>query len=393
MEDNCKRGKAYTPRERMLAAMSLQHPDRVPLMCQFSFGFMLQQLGVSPAAFWFEAEVFAKGLVKLCEMFHFDGILISLFGHRTDWKTVLNTLELTEQTETVYFKEKKIDFSRNDLPVVTFFEENIPNNISEILPEEIPDEIRYIPVSKDLRFDIDRSEPFKIIDLIYSKVGGKYSLHGEITSPFDYLLDLLGYEEALIALIENPEKCRAILQKHTEGLMKLAQEMCQKPIDAVKISSPFSGSGFISPGYYRSFVLPYESQIINICKEYGKSVYLHTCGSINDRLELMRDSGASGLECLDPPPIGDVELEDAFKRIGKDMFIKGNIDSVNTLLYGTVEKIEKDVKKRIETGQKGKGFILSTACSIAPGVKKERINILYDLVEKFGSFDKAPAGK
>lgn len=101
---------------------------------------------------------------------------------------------------------------------------------------------------------------------------------------------------------------------------------------AIKISSPYAGAGFLSRNFYKEFVLPYESQIAKAIREKGKQVYIHTCGSIGDRLELIAESDTGGLECLDPPPIGDCDLEDAKKRLGKKCFIKGNIDSVNTLL-------------------------------------------------------------
>ena len=55
-----------TPRERILTAMNMQTPDRVPLMCQFSFVFMNQQLkntGITPMEFWLDAEKYAMGLV------------------------------------------------------------------------------------------------------------------------------------------------------------------------------------------------------------------------------------------------------------------------------------------------------------------------------------------
>ena len=101
----------------------------------------------------------------------------------------------------------------------------------------------------------------------------------------------------------------------------------------------------------------------------------------------MRESNTSGLECLDPVPVGNVDLEDAFKRIGNDLFIKGNIDSVNSLLYADDEKAEADVKQIIETGKKiGKGFILSTACSIAPLVTKERLLMLSQLIDEHGLY-------
>jgi uroporphyrinogen-III decarboxylase len=101
----------------------------------------------------------------------------------------------------------------------------------------------------------------------------------------------------------------------------------------------------------------------------------------------MCQSGASGLECLDPHPVGNVDIEDAFQRIGDRMFIKGNIDSVNTLLTGDDEKARNDVQKIIETGKtKGKGFILSTACSVAPLVSKKRILMLSELISEYGIY-------
>jgi uroporphyrinogen-III decarboxylase len=79
-----------------------------------------------------------------------------------------------------------------------------------------------------------------------------------------------------------------------------------------------------------------------------------------------------------------VELSDAFHRVGTRGFIKGNIDSVTVLLQGTKDAIRDDVTNRIRTGKQYPGFILSTACSIAPRVERERIQMLRSLVEQYG---------
>jgi uroporphyrinogen decarboxylase len=166
----------------------------------------------------------------------------------------------------------------------------------------------------------------------------------------------------------------------------MSDGLCSKNIDAVKISSPFAGMGFISPEFYREFELPFIKQLAESIKMKGKFVYLHTCGHINDRLHIMLESGISGLECLDPPPIGNVDLEEAFKKVGDSLFIKGNIDSVNTLLHGSEEQIMDDVSKRLSIGKKYPGFILSTACSIAPGVQAKNLLMLASIIEKEGYY-------
>lgn len=383
--------KIYTSKERVNAAMNLQHPDRVPLMCQFSIGSMMTLLETNPVAFWYDKNVFADGLIKLCRMFRFDGILVSLHGHSELWKkNLLSYDSIKDGVSKLTYTDRTELHTRTDLPLVTFIQAKAFPAIEDFDVEgKIPAQINYIPVSHNLYFNLDHNDLFGIFDIIYAKVGDSLSVHGEITSPFDYFLDLFGYENGLIALIMEPDKCKSILERFTAGILDLAVKMCDKPIDAIKISSPFAGMGFISSDQYIEFVLPYERQIIEAIRSKGVHVYIHTCGSINDRLEIMRESKTSGLECLDPVPVGNVDLEDAFERIGNDLFIKGNIDSVNTLLYGDDEKVVSDVKQIIETGKrKGKGFILSTACSVAPMVTKERLLMLSQLIDEYGQYNK-----
>lgn len=376
-----------TSKQRINCAMNLQKPDRVPLMCQFSIGSMMHQLSPNPVEFWYDKNTFADGLITLCKEFKFDGILVSLHGHSSDWKTtLLKSEQIDDGNIKLTYKDRTEVHSLTDLPFITFNTNKITPDIEDIdIDRDIPSVINYIPVSSNLYFKLDTNNLFEIFDIIYQKVGEEYSIHGEITSPFDYFLDLLGYENGLISLIMAPEKCKSILDKFADGVMEIAVKMCDKHIDAIKVSSPFAGMGFISADQYREFVLPYEQRIIKAIRRKGKHSYIHTCGSIGDRLELMRDSNTSGLECLDPVPIGNVDLEDAFRRIGSDLFIKGNIDSVNSLLFADDEKAETDIRQIIETGKtKGKGFILSTACSIAPMVTKERLLMLSQMIGKYG---------
>lgn len=373
-----------TPKERLNAAMNLKPVDKIPLMCQLSIGHMLLQLKVSPAEFWFDPIVFEEGLIKLREIYDFDGILISLHGHDPKWRANVKAISSTEEFEIVEWNNGDKTFCPyNDLPYFEFNKQKVEIDFSLLTEKDLPQELNYIPVSQNLHFDINPHHKFDVIDYIIKKTGANYSIHGEITSPFDYLLDFIGLDNSMLALIDDPDKCLMILSHFTKLIRQLASEMCDTGIDAIKISSPFAGSGFISPDDYKTFVLPYEKEIAGAIREKNVHVYTHTCGAINDRLELMFEAGISGIECLDPPPIGNVELADAVARIGNKGFIKGNIDSVNLLLNSDEKEIIDDVRARIEIGSKKKGFIISTACSVAPPVKKSNILLLRKIVDDF----------
>ena len=379
------------PRERLIKAMELKHPDRVPSMSQFSIGFMNHQLkgkDISPMELWLDADKYAEALLFLREKFDFDGILVSVHGHDPRWRDKIRKIETENGYEKAIFKDREEIYPEDDLPLVRFHE--TPREVSLEDPDifsYLPEKVNYVPASRESHFFISEEDPYRIFQILKDKTLGLFSIHGEVTSPLDYLLNFLGYENALTGMMISPNTCKAVLQKFTDGIVEMADGICYQDIDAVKISSPFAGMGFISPEMYREFELPYLSQIVRAIHDAGKFSYIHTCGKINDRLEMMSQSGPTGLECLDPPPIGNVKLDEAFSRIGNRMFIKGNIDSVNTLLKANDAVIRQDILNRIQTGMSYRGFILSTACSIAPGVKAERVRMITEMTRQYGNYN------
>lgn len=372
-------------RQRLQRAMDRETPDRVPLMCQLSIGHMLLQLRCSPSEFWLDAMTYADGLVALREIYDFDGILVSLHGHDPEWQSQVASIKKSQDGEELAWRNGvRMVFPADDLPLPVEGGEKTTPSLGDLKVSKLPSMLKYIPVSQGVHFKIHPEHTFDVFRILRKKIGSSYSLHGEVTSPFDYYLDLVGHQEGLIGLIDHPAAAKKILGYFTTLVRPLAEEMCREGVDAIKISSPFAGAGFISPGFYREFVLPYEREIALAIRSKGVHAYTHTCGAISDRLELMFLAGVSGIECLDPPPLGDVELEEAMTRIDRRGFVKGNIDSVSTLLLGTPKTILSDARRRLRVGKEYGGFILSTACSVAPGVTRENLTLLREAVDQWG---------
>jgi uroporphyrinogen-III decarboxylase len=376
-----------TSRERMAAAMTGASSDRVPVMCQMSVGHMLVASGASPAAFWHDAGLFAEVLLAMRERYAFDGILVSLHGHEPDWESRVVRRERGPEGERVRWKNgDATTFPSDDLPAVQPAHVRPQPEFAGFDPGSLPDRIGYIPVSQGLRFGIDPERPFDAVAAVLGRAGRSFSIHGEVTSPLDYFLDLFGFEQAMVGCLEDPGRAKAILDRFTDGIVRVAQGLVATGVDAVKISSPYAGAGFLSTAFYRGFVLPFETRIVQAVESGGARSYIHTCGDIHDRLELMAASGASGIECLDPPPLGRVELEDAKIRVGGRIFIKGNIDPVHVLLSGGVETVRADARRVIGIGKPGGRYILSTACSIAPHTPRENVAVLAEVAEDRGMY-------
>ena len=68
--------------ERMHKAMNLETPDRVPLMCQPSWGLVLKQNpGINPVDLWHNHnKSYSTAFCNISKRYHFDGVLIPGVG-------------------------------------------------------------------------------------------------------------------------------------------------------------------------------------------------------------------------------------------------------------------------------------------------------------------------
>lgn len=373
--------------------------DRVPVMCQLAIGHYLLNTDVAPADLWFTSEGFSRALVDLARRYGFDGILLNLLGRDPNWMRHVARIETTDDGgQTVFFTngEHARCPADDNVQHVHRIDYRQPT-MMEVDPARLYYDDPFEPggLKYPFYFGLERYEPnhacywpeyiFRTIEAVKTEVGEDLSIHSEVFSPFTQLMELLGYQEALMYLIDEPERCEAILAAYARGAADLGCQQARRGVDAVLISSAFAGGGFISPRQYDRFVLPFEAEVVRRIHEAGVPVYTHTCGDIGDRLERMAQTGTDGIDTLDPPPLGSVDLADAKRRIGERVFFKGNIDAVNTLLNKSREEVRTDAMARLAVGSRGGGYILSSACSVAPRVPPENLTVLVEASKEFGS--------
>jgi hypothetical protein len=368
-------------------------PDRVPVMCQLSLGHYFLHAGLDAIEIWHDTAAFGDALVTLQRRYGFDGILVNLPGRDPHWRAALRSIEPRGRDRVLHWKNGYVTVAPpDDNPHV------YPDGTSEAtrpaLEDLVPDRLFYIEPHGPFGVTWGGAPafpPFQHDTVRYVRERAPdVSVHGEVFSPFSQWLELLDHAKALMALIEDPGKVAACLDRLADGAVTLGRGQADAGADAVLISSAFAGAGFISPRQYRTFVLPFERKVIAGIKAAhpGLPVYTHTCGAIGDRLELMEETGTDGIDTLDPPPLGTVELADAKRRLGERLFIKGNLDPVGTLLQGTTAQCYDAARDRIDVAKAGGGYILSSACSVAPHTPPENILQLRRAVEDAGWYQK-----
>jgi uroporphyrinogen decarboxylase len=393
---------SVTGRERLRVAMRLGTPDRVPVMCQLALGHYFLQAGVDGIEIWHDTEAFAEALVRLQRRYRFDGILVNLPGRDPRWRAHVRSVEDRAGQRVITWSNGWTTLAPpDDNPHVhradgtryfPRFDEVDPDRLFYVEPHDLSG----ITYPCAWGFDGVRAEPgpgffppwhFDTIRAVRRRVGHGVSVHGEVFSPFSQFLELLDYTTGLLALVDDPAKAKACLDRLADGTIALGRGLAAAGADAILISSAFAGAGFISRRHYGTFVLPYEQKVVaGIRAAHTVPVYTHTCGAIGDRLDLMLETGTCGIDTLDPPPLGTVEIGDAKRTLAGRAFIKGNIDPVNTVLHGSRDAVLAAARERLAIAGPGGGYILSTACSVPPAAPPANILALVEAAEAFGRY-------
>ncbi len=389
-------------RQRMAAAMSMQKPDRVPVMCQLALGHYFLNTDFAPHEIWFDSEAFATALVTLQRRYRFDGILVNIPGRPPDLLDQVASIEAGPDGERLTWKNGDItvcpwddnpyhtDAAGEMAPRADFYTID-PDHLDELdALTGYTWGVYHLPrLSGRPDHGLLREIPpyfLRALDLVRAKAGDDVAVHGEVFSPFTHFLELFGYEQALLHMLNDPAKAIALLDRLTEASVAWAVAQARHGVDAVLISSAFAGGPFLSRSMYETYVIPFERRVTEAVKATGTPVYTHTCGRIGDRLDLMLETGTQGVDTMDPPPLGNTELAAAKSQIGHRVFLKGNMDSVVLLRARTRDEVIAHATDRIRTGMPGGGYILSTACSVAPRVEAWKLELLTPLAEEIGRY-------
>lgn len=381
-----------TPLERTRTAMKLGIPDQIPVQCQMSTGHILLNSNVDPVAYSSDSTTYADALWHMRGLYDFDGVLMHKPGREPGWLDDCERTETDDGVEFVFDDGGKVRVQPHEDPVYFPPSGFTPPEIETI---DVENPLHGYYTGSYLKWHHHRGTHhyrtpeaipeywYDCIDRIKALSQGEYSLHGETRAPFDHALALLGSENLMVALLIEPDKVHQLMEWATQTAIAWSVAQVRRGCDAIKVSSPWVGSGFISREAYRTFVVPYETRLASAIRDAGGFVYTHTCGAISDRLEDMMSSSINGLECLDPPPLGDVALPDAIERTKGKVFIKGNIDSVNTLLKKDAAGVREDVQRTVQIGAPDGGYICSTACSVSPHVNPDHIKMLVEVARSY----------
>ena len=126
----------------------------------------------------------------------------------------------------------------------------------------------------------------------------------------------------------------------------------------------YASPPFLPPRLFKEYVVAYDTPMVEAIQRFGGFARLHCHGKIKTILDDMASTGCTGLDPLEPPPQGDVQLSYVRERVGKQMVLFGNLEACDIERLSTAE-FEKKIHTALEEGTagEGRGFVLMpSAC-------------------------------
>lgn len=202
--------------------------------------------------------------------------------------------------------------------------------------------------------------------------------------------DLRGWEQFMIDLARGGPFLEAFLEKLTKfHLANLARYLdAVGPYIQIIAMADDLGTQHalqISPQAYRRWIKPCHSRIYGYVRQHYPEVYvfLHSCGAI---YPLIPDLIEAGVQILNPVQISATGMDPVrLKReFGADLtFWGGGCDTQHTLPHGTPEEVAAEVKRLLDIFAPGGGYVFNQVHNIQADVLPENIVAMLETARRY----------
>jgi MtaA/CmuA family methyltransferase len=212
-------------------------------------------------------------------------------------------------------------------------------------------------------------------------LGDTVCLTGRIAAPFTTISLILGIEETLLLMLENP----ALLGRYIDFFLGYNAEVGRLQLeagaDALWLGDCVATSHFISVEQYKEFAAAPAQELSRRVRARGATTFYHGAEVSIPHLEVMADLDFDAINIGYGVDIGDVK-----KAIGARMCIMGNLDTIRVLRPLPVADVQRDVARILGAAAPGGGYIFCTGEGITHDTPLENTKAMMRAVRDHGSY-------
>ena len=177
---------------------------------------------------------------------------------------------------------------------------------------------------------------------------------------------LFSMEDYTVLAFTEPALFQRLLEKMARVIHPRTEEVSRRfPGRLWRIYGPeYASEPYLPPRLFEQYVVGHVAPMIHAIQAHGGFARVHCHGRLRNILDHIAGMGADGLDPIEPPPQGDMELREVRQRHGRQLVLFGNLEIADIEMLPTARFAEK-VKRALDQGTAGagRGFVLLPSAS------------------------------
>ena len=208
--------------------------------------------------------------------------------------------------------------------------------------------------------------------------------------PFLLYCRMRGMEQAYVDLVTEPEVADAVFGHIFDYYFHLNERMFEigrGKIDITYVAEDLGGQAGLLMGLeqIRRFILPNQKRMADLARSYGIHIFYHTDGAARQVIPDLLD--VTGIEILNPIQwrCKGMEREGLVRDFGDRVIFHGAVDNQQTLAFGTPDDVAREVLDNIRIFAPAR-WICAPCHNLQPVSPTENIVAMYETVYEHGRF-------
>ncbi|MCH1983500.1 hypothetical protein MCG98_13085 [Ruminococcus sp. OA3] len=234
-------------------------------------------------------------------------------------------------------------------------------------------------IDEDEILETFHAPPLENLDILFSVAEEDLKKYGDeylvvvsgYTGIWERSWNLVGIEEFMCMLSEDPERACKIMDIITEYKMIMAEQVVKRgfPIGHYGDDLGTQISTFFSEDMFVRYLLPRIRKIFRVFKDGGIPVQMHSCGKITPFIPHLIDAGLDVLE----PVQACMDFEFLKREYGKDLTFYGGVDTQDLLTFRSAEDVYEGTMRTIDILGRNGGLIIGPSQEIMNNVPVENV--------------------
>jgi uroporphyrinogen decarboxylase len=206
-------------------------------------------------------------------------------------------------------------------------------------------------------------------------------------SVFETAWYMRSMEQLFVDMVSNRSLSDFLFDRITDIVAGSARYLAEAGLDLLILGDDIASQQglLMSLPMWREHLQPRLARIIHATKEANPDtlVFYHSDGNVWDAIPDLISTGVEVLNPVQPECMDPARVKHTF---GDRLSFFGTVSVQNTMPFGKPEDVRAEVKQRIETVGRGGGLLIAPAHVLQPDTPWENIQAFLDAVREFGEY-------